>query len=199
MSKVLAKKAQKKDALYNAAFDLFTRKDDSDTSISDIAKKAGVGKGTFYLYFKDKYDIKNKLVARKAHSIIQKAGEALAAADIPGLEDKLIFLVDNVIDQLSGNPALLRFISKNLSWGIFKNAMTEENGEIDENYTYVLDLLMENAKETHTDPDILIYLIVELVGSSIYGSILYSEPVPIAELKPHLFNTIRLLTRAKEK
>lgn len=37
-----------------AAFALFTQKGINDTSISDIAKKANMAKGTFYLYFKDK-------------------------------------------------------------------------------------------------------------------------------------------------
>ena len=38
---------------------LFTTKGINSTAISDIVEKAGVAKGTFYLYFKDKYDIKN--------------------------------------------------------------------------------------------------------------------------------------------
>ena len=38
----------------------FTSKGIQKTSISDIVEDAGVAKGTFYLYFKDKYDIRNK-------------------------------------------------------------------------------------------------------------------------------------------
>ena len=39
------------------------------TSISDIVDNAGVAKGTFYLYFKDKYDIRNKLIAHKSGEV----------------------------------------------------------------------------------------------------------------------------------
>lgn len=49
------KKQKKKDALFNTAFELFTTKGTNQTTISDIVNKAGVAKGTFYLYFKDKY------------------------------------------------------------------------------------------------------------------------------------------------
>ena len=65
MGKVDENKKKKKEALFNTAYELFTTKGINATAISDIVEKAGVAKGTFYLYFKDKYDIKNKLTAFK--------------------------------------------------------------------------------------------------------------------------------------
>ena len=56
MGKAERNKKQKKDALLNTAFELFTSKGITDTTISNIVDRAGVAKGTFYLYFKDKYD-----------------------------------------------------------------------------------------------------------------------------------------------
>ena len=44
--------------------------------------------------------------------------------DLNTVEDKIVFLADNIIDQLTSNRTLLTFISKNLSWGVFKNALT---------------------------------------------------------------------------
>ena len=51
------KKQWKRASLMDSAFRLFTTQGVSKTSIEDIAKAAGVAKGTFYLYFKDKYDL----------------------------------------------------------------------------------------------------------------------------------------------
>ena len=48
------KKEAKKSSLLQAALDLFLEKGVSKTSISEIAERANVAKGTFYLYFKDK-------------------------------------------------------------------------------------------------------------------------------------------------
>ena len=62
MNKNDIKKKLKKDALLNTAFDLFTSQGINKTSISDIVEKAGVAKGTFYLYFKDKYEDERMLV-----------------------------------------------------------------------------------------------------------------------------------------
>ena len=52
-------------------FELFTTSGFNKTSISDISKNAGVGKGTFYLYFRDKYDIRNKLIAHKSNELFR--------------------------------------------------------------------------------------------------------------------------------
>ena len=70
MGKLESNKKKKEDALYNTAFELFTTKGTNKTTISDIVEKAGVAKGTFYLYFKDKYDIRNKLASSKTSGFI---------------------------------------------------------------------------------------------------------------------------------
>ena len=77
MGKVDVNKQQKESSLLKTAFEFFTTKGFSKTSISDIAGKAGVAKGTFYLYFKDKYDIRNKLVAHKSSQLFLNAMEEL--------------------------------------------------------------------------------------------------------------------------
>ena len=105
MGKVDENKKKKKEALFNTAYELFTTKGINATAISDIVEKAGVAKGTFYLYFKDKYDIKNKLTAFKTHELFEKAAKALRKADISGLEEQLIFIIDYIIDALASNKA----------------------------------------------------------------------------------------------
>ena len=94
MGKIDINKKLKEDALLNTAFDLFTKQGIHKTSISDIVNQAGVAKGTFYLYFKDKYDINNKLIAKKASQIFRTADEALHRTDITGLEDQIIFMIE---------------------------------------------------------------------------------------------------------
>lgn len=54
VDKIQDKKKQKKERLEQAAYDLFSEQGFSETSIDQIARRAGVAKGTFYLYFPDK-------------------------------------------------------------------------------------------------------------------------------------------------
>ena len=53
MGKVDDNKRQKRERLLNKAYELFTTKGFTNTSISDLVENADVAKGTFYLFFKD--------------------------------------------------------------------------------------------------------------------------------------------------
>ena len=201
MNKVENKKKQKKDALLNAAFDIFTSIGINKTSISDIVQKAGVAKGTFYLYFADKYDLRNKLIAHKANKIFEKAETALNKTGITEFDDRMIFFIDNILDQLTENKSLLNFISKNLSWGIFKNVIRQNvdkknRGLEEETEPYdVLGRLRAGEELKFKNKDVLVYMIVELVSSTCYSAILYNEPVSIEELKPYIFETVGEMIR----
>ena len=116
----------------------------------------------------------------------------------------MIFFIDNILDQLTENKSLLNFISKNLSWGIFKNAIRQnadkKNGNFDEE-TESFDVLgrLEMDEELEfKNKDVLVYMIVELVSSTCYSAILYSEPVTIEELKPYIFETVREMIRMQK-
>ena len=192
MGKVETNKKQKNTTLLQTSFELFTEKGFTKTTISDIVNRAGLAKGTFYLYFKDKYDIKNKLTAFKTHELFEKEAKALRKADISGLEEQLIFIIDYIIDALASNKALLNFISKNLVMGALRSALlTEERTEPDF-YEEFLNLVNEDSYK-YECPDVMLFTIVELTGSTAYNSILYNEPLPIEEYKPYLYRTVRLI------
>jgi AcrR family transcriptional regulator len=194
MGKIDVNKKLKENSLLNTAFEFFTTKGFNKTSISDIVDKAGVAKGTFYLYFKDKYDIRNKLISHKSSQIFRTAIIEVEA-ELPnlGFEDKLIKIVDNIINQLNSNKSLLTFISKNLSWGIFKTALTTPCTDEDINFKDVYYAIIDEAPYKLRNPEIMLFMIVELVSSTCYSAILYNEPCSLEELKPHLYDTIRAI------
>ncbi len=185
MDKLNAKKKLKSDNLLNTAFELFTSKGISKTSIADIVNKAGVAKGTFYLYFKDKYDLRNKLISHKSSQLFESASAALAKSGITDFDESFIFLIDHIIDDLDKNHSLLNFISKNLSWGIFKNALITPSEDSVDFYNVYIQLL-KSSPYKFREPELMIFMIVELVSSTCYSTILYNEPVSITELKPYL-------------
>ena len=191
MGKLDAKKQLKMEALLDSAFELFTSKGTSKTSISEISQQAGVAKGTFYLYFKDKYDIINKLIAHKSSKIFKNATEDMEKSGMVELSDKIIFLADNIINQLNKNKLLLRFIAKNLSWGVFKNALTENVLESDINFLEVYNKMISDCGNNISEPETMLFMIIELVSSTCYSVILYDEPVPLEKYKPHLYSAIR--------
>ncbi|MFG6369419.1 MAG: TetR/AcrR family transcriptional regulator [Lachnospiraceae bacterium] len=190
MNKIDKNKQKKREALFDAAFHLFTSKGTHKTSISDIVDNAGVAKGTFYLYFKDKYDIRNKLIAHKSSEIFRKADFALRQTNICLLEEKVIFIIDNIINQFVTDKTLLEFISKNLSWGVFKNILLEAGGDDEVDFYDIYHSVFEGAGKFR-NPEVMVFMMIELVGAVCYSAILYSEPVGIEELKPYLFRAVQ--------
>lgn len=195
MGKIDENKRKKKEALFNTAYELFTTKGITSTTISDIVEKAEVAKGTFYLYFTNKYDIKNKLVVHKTQELFDAAGAALEKEQIHGLEDQMIFLIDHLINHLKNDRALLNFISKNLVMGALRSALLTGENSDREIYNHFLELVAADDYE-YKDVDVMLFTIVELAGSAGYNSMMYEEPIPIDDYKPFLYRTVRLIIKS---
>ena len=187
-------KEGKQNRLLNTAFKLFTEKGTKDTSIQEIVDNASVAKGTFYLYFKDKYEIRDILIVQKSQKLFSNALKSLRKNYISDFSDSIIYIINYVIDELTKNPLLLKFISKNLSWGVFNKTVLNLHDKSMDSENSVYDLFIKGIKENNIkieNPDVTLFMIIELVGSTCFNSILYKEPLPIDEYKPYLYKTIR--------
>lgn len=144
----------------------------------------------------DKYDIRDKLITETAGKLFLAAHEELQKADIMVFEDKMIFIVDYVISKLEKNRPILRFISKNLSWGMFRQAVAKSE---DDTGMSIMDhfhqLIQEDSSLKLHAPETMLFLIAELASSTCYSTILENEPVSFEELKPDLYNAIRAIIR----
>ena len=192
MGKAEHNKQQKRDSLLESAFSLFIDNGFNKTSISDIVNHAGVAKGTFYLYFKDKYDIRNHLIAHKANQVFRVAYNELSAhPEISQFEDQVMFMIDHILDQLANNLNLVKLIAKHLSWGFFKNSLYFVPSDDQESIYEIYIRLLEHAEFSYRSPELMMYTIIELISGTSYNAILYQQPVPLDELKPHLYETVR--------
>lgn len=190
MGKAEINKKIKKDALFNTAFTLFTTKGLTQTTISDIVTQAGVAKGTFYLYFKDKYDIRNKLITHKTKEMFSKAHEALMNTELTGFEEQLKFIIEYILKQLEENRPLLIFISKNLSWGVFRGVFEEKVGDEEYPFYDAYLSLLKKSGNTYCNEEMMLFTIIELVSSTCYSCILYQQPASMADYKPYLYRAI---------
>ena len=197
-------KEEKENRLLNTAFRLFTEKGIKETSIQEIVDNASVAKGTFYLYFRDKYEIRDILIVKKSQKLFEDSLKSLRKNYISDFSDSIIYIINYVIDELTKNPLLLKFISKNLSWGVYNKAVLniyDKTGNDTNNELTLHDLFINGIKENNiklSNPDVTLFMIIELVGSTCFNSILYKEPLPIEEYKPYLYKTIRNLINSEE-
>ena len=181
--KIEENKQIKEKKIFETAFSLFTEKGIKNTSIQEIVDKAGVAKGTFYLYFKDKYELQDKLIAKKSYQLFNDAFKKLDKENILKFDDQIIFIINYIIDDLVKKPLLLRFITKNLSFGLYNKKIINL---IDDDKIKVRELFVDGIKKYNsniTNPDVTLFMIIELVSSTCFSSIINKEPLPINEYK----------------
>jgi AcrR family transcriptional regulator len=92
------RKIERRDAILAAALDEFSAQGFAAARLEDVAKRAGVAKGTIYLYFRDKEALFQELVRSMLTPVVGSL-EALRDADIPMrvLADRLVDLFVNEI------------------------------------------------------------------------------------------------------
>ncbi|BCS80420.1 TetR/AcrR family transcriptional regulator [Anaerocellum diazotrophicum] len=184
------KKLIKENKLLEAAYNLFIEKGITATAIDEIVKKAGVAKGTFYLYFKDKEDILEKLILKKSSEIVKKALQEVSTKDFTSPVDKFLYFLEYIIDYLSKNRVLFKFLKKDFSW-VFYKKITDNEQFTELKRAKEMFLKNFNTNYTQEELEIVVFMILELVSSLTYSSIVNNEPDSIEKVKPLLLSTIR--------
>lgn len=177
------------------AFQLFTSKGIANTTISDIVEMAGVAKGTFYLYFKDKYDLNEKLIIHRSEQLMRHALEHSGYEKLETNTDKLLVIMDDILFQLKENPLLLRFLNKRISWELFYKVM-EKN---EEGYAAVFKNIPGQDDAGRKNLEIELFTIIEMVSAVSYSVILTSDPVSLEEFLPYLHRSIRAIVASFHK
>lgn len=190
-NKIQRKKEEKKSGILDAAFKLFLLKGINSTTVDNITKTAGLAKGTFYLYFKDKYAVKDELITRESKKLFDKAIRNLQKKKIKGFSNQLVFVIDEVINELEKNKILLKFISKNLSWGLYQDTVSNivKNDKLDLKTLFFEGIKKEKIKVKN--PEVKLFMIIELVSSTCFTVIMTGKPLSMSKFKPHLYNEIK--------
>ena len=95
-------------------------------------------------------------------------------------------LISHTIDILAEDKLLTAFLVKNLGYstllksGLLTDAIEMTDGE-------------------YRDPEIMLFLILELTGSAAHSAIVSSDPVGITQLKPHLLKAISAILEEYRK
>src|SRR3954465_5252654 len=77
-----ARQVQRREAILAAALEEFSASGFAATRLDDVAKRAGVAKGTIYLYFRDKESLFQGLVRAMLSPLVAKL-EAAPMSDLP--------------------------------------------------------------------------------------------------------------------
>lgn len=190
------KKLTKKINMIDAAYKLFLEKGVNITAIDDVVKAAGVAKGTFYLYFKDKYDLLDQIVMSKSEGVIRKAISDLKEkreTESMSTAEQFIFFTDRIIDYMATNKELAALINKNLS-ACFDVFISDDASLLKDDISTLTELLIQTGL-TEREAYIHLYMFTGTISSACFDAIVKGRPFTIDELKPQIHLMIQKLVK----
>ncbi len=145
------------------ASSLFEVKGVEGTSVNDIVKHAGIAKGTFYLYFKNKDDLINEVFEKYGDAFFNQV--ILKNKDLP----KIVFFAGSIIEFFTSNKMFLIELRKNMGnhrdYPYYKKTMTAFSGVI-------LNFLNLNEKYPITQLDAYSEIIISTILEICYRLII---------------------------
>lgn len=187
MPSVEENKLKKRNKILEAAYNLFAKNGINTTPIDEVVKCAGVAKGTFYLYFHDKYDLMDQIILYKSAAIIKSVIAQMKNINTDNkmeAVDQLTFFVDAIIDYMIENKEMLSVISEKSS---ILYSLIIDNGDdnIKLDFDYLTDIIVklgnppENAKK-------LLLLVSTMIFTTASNAILSRSPFTIEEIRPEI-------------
>ena len=173
------KKLEKKRRIIESAYALFRDKNIYNTAVDDIVKAAGIARGTFYLYFKDKSDLIEQL-------IFLKSGESMKEMIRQDIESYARVFLDALIDFMVERRELLTVVNKNMSACLtsFPHFNDEDAEAL---YHSVTDRFLEEGY-TQATLDRTAYIVFEMIDAVAYDAITYKKPFGLEDLRPMLID-----------
>ncbi|MEK4011601.1 TetR/AcrR family transcriptional regulator [Peribacillus sp. FSL M8-0224] len=95
-----------KEKIRAAAMELFMKQGYYTTSISDIAKQAGISKGLLYNYYKGKEELLSEMVDARIREVVEVMEEAFTL-NTP--REQLEHIINGAIDNILQKPEVHRF------------------------------------------------------------------------------------------
>jgi len=101
-------KLERREAILDAAVELLARDDYHDISIARIARKAGLAKGTIFLYFRTKEELFLQLQIREYKSWFENINSRLHALLQKKNKSSIDEFVNNVVASVGSHPLMIR-------------------------------------------------------------------------------------------
>lgn len=187
-------KLLKRNRILDAAYELFSSKGMHMTAIDEIVKKAGVAKGTFYLYFRDKYDLIDQIILHKSTQVVRQVLiEVREQGEKEGLDavGQILLVLDKLISAMAQNRPILTLLSGKLS-NVYDLLMADENFGFRDTAQSLVELMMQIGL-TAEQAGKRLYVMLNMFGSACCNAVLNGSPYSVDELRPEIQRMARQL------
>ena len=184
------RKIEKKKKIIETAYQLFRSAGISGPAIDDVVRAAGIARGTFYLYFKDKSDLIDQLVMYKSTETLK---EMLASAHTGMLGgsggdffDTVRRTLEMYLDFLEQHKDVLLVLHKNISVSMRSPAVLvdEEIGDLYKEVLRQFEAVGFSAVQTEQT----IFLVINMIDAVYTDALLYARPFSVQEIRPALID-----------
>lgn len=174
--------------LIESAEQLFLEKGYHGTGIKDITDAAGVGLGTFYLYFKDKKGLYNYLISQYSHIIRYEIAKKIqAAGDIDRREEERLGLLA-FLELVQEKPHYYHIIWESLY--IDRTLFIQYYATFGKLYNRQIRQAQKKGEMKPFDPEIMAFM---LMGIANFIGLRYAMFDPLADLDHIATEVIRIL------
>lgn len=185
MAKIEENKSEKRLKLMDAAHSLFTNGVAlKPPTIDEVVKLAGVAKGTFYLYFKDKYDLMDQLFLRKLAECVNNAMEdtrKMLSDNEVGDAQKVNLFLDNVFDYIEQNGKFLPLVRDRVS-ACYRLMLKGREAELKEAYDSLIQMFLRHGY-TEYESEMNIYMLISMLVPVCCESVAYCDPYSLDEIR----------------
>lgn len=189
---ILHKKLEKRKKLLDSSYELFVEKGISNVSIAEICQKAGIAKGTFYLYFTSKEDIARALNRRISFTLMQKAYDKVNHNRKDTFADNVITMANFIIDYFHADTETLKMMRKDF---IFPLTVDDFDNSTNPLMISLRQEISDYASVSgYSNHEILfrLYSLLSMIAGICHSVIIDHFPdTDIDDLKPVLFDMIR--------
>ncbi|MEO0258566.1 MAG: TetR/AcrR family transcriptional regulator [candidate division WOR-3 bacterium] len=181
-----------KEKILIAARNIFGQKGFYETKMDDIAREAGIAKGTLYLYFKSKEELYECLIKMGLNLIEQAILEILEAPK--SFSEKLKEIIAYIIDILSDNREFVLRIMYEMPlaqiWKEdFKQKIFGEGQRLAESFRKFVIEGINVGFFNEYDPDILTNVLIGAITRPVF--VYFLEKKDMERLKIDLFEVIK--------
>ncbi|MGP1361978.1 MAG: TetR/AcrR family transcriptional regulator [Candidatus Fimenecus sp.] len=197
MSTIEENKNLKREKILSAAYELFSKKGIQKTAIDEVVKRAEIAKGTFYLYFKSKYDLLDMVIIEKSEQLIKILINKLKEKNNTELltpVEQLLFFTDLVLDAIEEHKNIFYIISEKKT--LFLNTLTSnsENMETD----YIIEIFKQIGFSEERAKKIL-YLLFCMTLTACENAIINQKPFSQNDISPEIHFIIKAITETQKK
>ncbi len=189
------KRKEKENKITAAAIASFRDKGIEVTSIRDIMNRTDFGLGTFYLYFRDKKDLEQKIVLDIMTELFYDAESTCEGTDP---KKRYISFINYIIDYLMKDPLELELISNNLNWALYAKIENDDRyKEAENSLQFILNKYSSLFNDELSDSERLfvLSLTINIVLTTCESALMEDSILGIEDMKPALYKIVDRIFR----